>query len=169
MKEICIIRHAKSDWGEEFLNDIDRHLNPRGVRDAYFMSQWYNTHRLKPDFIITSTATRAYSTAMIFARQLNLPVEQVKLEPAIYEAETGRLIQVIKNIDNSYKNVLLFGHNPGLTNLCNTLSDDIFFDTIPTCGMSSYQFAMNSWTEFGSKKGKLNFYEFPKNFKNYDF
>ena len=41
MKELILVRHAKSDWGNESLKDIDRHLNERGYEDAYLLSKWY--------------------------------------------------------------------------------------------------------------------------------
>jgi len=38
MKKITLIRHAKSDWNNNF-SDFDRPLNNRGLRDAPFMSK----------------------------------------------------------------------------------------------------------------------------------
>jgi len=63
---------------------------------------------------------------------------------------------------------MLFGHNPSLTNICNYLSDDLFFDDIPTCGIVSYKFDIKKWSDLDEKKGKLNYYQFPKEFKNKD-
>jgi len=168
MKELCIVRHAKSDWAEEFLNDIDRQLSPRGLNDAYFMSDWFSKNKTAPDLILTSTATRALSTALIFARKFKLDDNQVKLEPKIYEADVSTLLKIIQSQPNTVQRIMLFGHNPGLSNLCNTLSDDLFFDNLPTCALSSFLFTVKSWKEIAPKKGKLNYYEFPKNFKNYD-
>lgn len=166
MKEITLIRHAKSDWGEAFLNDADRHLNERGLRDAYFMSEWFAKNKSRPDKILSSPATRALNTALIFARALSLKEESVLLEPKIYEASLESLLRIVQTQNSSYDHLLLFGHNPGFTALCNELSEDVFIDNLPTCGIASYLLNAKSWKEIGSKKCKLNYYEFPKNFKN---
>jgi len=168
MKEIILVRHAKSDWGTEFLKDVDRHLNERGYRDAYSLSEWYAKNKNKPHLILSSTATRALSTALIFARNLNLDMKKFKLEEKIYEANTDKLLSVIREQDNSLDTLMLFGHNPSLSNMCNVLSDDLFFDDIPTCGILSYSFNIKTWSALEAKKGKLNYYQFPKDFKNKD-
>ncbi|PBQ33089.1 phosphohistidine phosphatase [Sphingobacteriaceae bacterium] len=166
MKELIFVRHAKSDWGTEFLKDIDRHLNERGYRDAYFLSEWFEKNKKKPDLILSSSATRALSTAFIFARSLEQNKDKIKVEEKIYEASLETLLSVLKKMDASYNSVMLFGHNPSLTTICNYLCDDLFFDDIPTCGIVSYNFDIKKWSELDEKQGKLNYYQFPKEFKN---
>lgn len=166
MKELIFVRHAKSDWGTEFLKDVDRHLNERGYRDAYFLSEWFEKNKKKPDLILSSYATRALSTAFIFARGIDQKNDAIQVEEKIYEASVDSLMSVLKKLDPAYGSVMLFGHNPSLTNICNYLSDDLFFDDIPTCGIVSYTFEIKKWTELDEKTGKLNYYQFPKEFKN---
>jgi phosphohistidine phosphatase len=168
MKEIIFIRHAKSDWGNEFLKDEDRHLSERGYRDAYFMSEWYQKNKKQPEKIVASTAIRAYNTAFIFARAMDFDMRNFILEGRIYEASVAKLISLIKDQNSSVSSIMLFGHNPGFTNICNELSDDLYFDNVPTCGIISYQFDIKDWLAIDTKKGNLNFYQFPKNFKNED-
>lgn len=168
MKEVIFIRHAKSDWGHEFLKDIDRPLNERGYLDAYAQSEWYSQHHPAPDLIISSTASRAMNTAFIFARHLELPHGQVSLEQGIYESPAASLLNIISTPRAGINRLMLFGHNPGITNICNELTDDVFFDNIPTCGIVSFSFSGRGWKSIGPKKGKLNFYRFPKDFKNHE-
>lgn len=165
MKEIIFVRHAKSDWGTEFLKDVDRHLNERGYSDAYFLSEWYSKNKKRPDLILSSTATRALSTALIFSRTLKMDVAALKLESHLYEAGLTELFSVLRSQDASNNSIMVFAHNPGITNICNELSDDLFFDNIPTCGMVSYSFDIKKWKDLDSKKGRLNYYQFPKEFK----
>lgn len=168
MKQVIFIRHAKSDWGTEFLKDIDRFLTGRGYSDAYDMSSWYNKSKASPELIITSTATRALSTALIFARAFDFNMADFKLEKEIYEGSSSRVISIIKEQDNTKNCIMLFGHNPTFTNLCNELTDDLYFDNLPTCGIISLNFDTDDWADFNNDKGKLNFYKFPKDFKNND-
>ena len=168
MKELILVRHAKSDWGNEMLKDVDRHLNERGVTDAYYSSNWFMETKKMPELIISSTATRALNTALIFARSIGFDMKNFKLEKDIYEGSAGELFEVINRQNDSKNSIMLFGHNPGITNVCNILSDDLFFDNVPTSGLLSYTFEKNSWKEIEPKTGKLNYYQFPKDFKNRD-
>lgn len=168
MKEVIFVRHAKSDWGTEFLKDVDRHLNERGYSDAYFLSDWYLKNKPSPDLLLSSTATRALSTALIFSRTLKTNIAAFKLEPNLYDAGLTELFSVLRSQDSSTNSIMLFAHNPGLTNICNEVSDDLFFDNVPTCGIVSYNFDIKKWKDLDSKKGKLNYYQFPKEFKNKD-
>src|SRR4051812_13307166 len=110
MKELTFVRHAKSDWGTEFLKDIDRHLNERGYRDAYFLSEWYAGNKKRPELLLSSTATRAVSTALIFSRALAHNQQHVHLDENIYEAGADKLISILKKQENTYGSILLFGH-----------------------------------------------------------
>ena len=68
MKSILILRHAKSSWKHPDVNDHDRPLNKRGKRDAPYMGELLRDKHLVPDFIISSTAKRARSTAKAVAK-----------------------------------------------------------------------------------------------------
>jgi phosphohistidine phosphatase len=95
MKELTLIRHAKSDWGNESLKDIDRHLNERGYSDAYQLSDWYFNNHEVPQMIYTSTATRALNTALIFARSLDFDMKNFVLDATIYESSVVNLLSII--------------------------------------------------------------------------
>lgn len=166
MKELILVRHAKSDWGNESLKDIDRHLNERGYEDAYLLSNWYQKNHAMPDTIISSTATRALNTALIFARALDFNMANFVLEKDIYESKVATLLSVIKNQNNTQKTIMLFGHNPGITDFFNELSKDVYLDNIPTCGIVSFGFNTNSWKEISAENSKLNYQQFPKEYKN---
>lgn len=166
MKELILIRHAKSDWGSEFLKDIDRHLNDRGYSDAYLLSNWYLKNQTIPDLILSSTATRALSTALIFARTLDLDMTNFVLDKNMYESTATKLLAIIKKQDDAKKTIMLFSHNPGITNLCNDLCKDVFFENIPTCGIVSLKFDTRSWKDIKEENAKLSYHQFPKDYKN---
>ncbi len=166
MKELILLRHAKSDWGGEFLKDIDRPLNDRGYLDAYVLSEWYKNTKALPDLILSSTATRAMNTALIFLRTLELNQTSFQLEESIYESSVKNLISVIQQQNNKVQTLLLAGHNPGITELTNNLTPDLFFDNVPTCALISITFDAKKWVDLEPGKGKLNYYQYPKNYKN---
>ncbi|MBA2613700.1 MAG: histidine phosphatase family protein [Bacteroidetes bacterium] len=166
MKELILIRHAKSDWGNEYLKDIDRHLNDRGYGDAYLLSNWYFKSHGIPDLILSSTATRALNTALIFARTFDFNMNDFILEKNMYESTAAKLLSIIKKQNDTKKKIMLFSHNPGITNLSNDLCKDVFFDNLPTCAIVSLKFETNSWKDITEKNSKLNYHQFPKDHKN---
>lgn len=163
MKKLTLVRHAKSDWGTEFLKDIDRPLNERGYRDAYFMSDWYMKHKSLPQLILSSSATRALSTAFIFARTFGKSIT-FKVEETLYESSVSNALNVIGNTPNEIDHVMLFGHNPFITNLANQLSSELYFENVPTCGIIEFEFVGNYWHQFEKNNLKQIFHQFPKQF-----
>ncbi|MBA3664101.1 MAG: histidine phosphatase family protein [Bacteroidetes bacterium] len=166
MKELFLIRHAKSDWGTEFLKDVDRPLNERGYSDAYFMSGWFLKNQTVPAKILSSTATRALNTALIFARTFDFNMSNFALEKNIYESSSKNLISIIREQPNDVTSLAVFCHNPAITEVCNALLNDFFIEDVPTCGITGIKFSVNGWQDIAEKKGELGFYQFPKNFKN---
>ena len=162
MKTFTLVRHAKSDWGHEGLLDIDRPLNQRGYTDAYVMSHWFANTKIKNHLLVSSPAVRAISTAFIFARALNIAENTVLITPSIYESSVTILKTVISQFPETANSVVLFGHNPDITNLCNELTNDLFFDNIPTCGIIQILFDVGSWQDVPKATGKLAFHKFPK-------
>lgn len=166
MKELILIRHAKSDWANEAIKDIDRHLNDRGYADAYQLSQWYKSEFTLPDLLLSSPATRAINTAFIFARTFGIPEAQVMVNGDLYESTMQDYLEVISKLDKKNNRVMLFGHNPAITNLTNELNKDLLFENVPTCGIIKIGFPYENWKEVADKKqGQLLLNKFPKSFK----
>lgn len=163
MKNLYLIRHAKSSWSEPGLSDFERPLNHRGNRDAPFMAKLLKEKNVIPDKIISSPAVRAYSTAKVFAAELNYPVENIETSQNIYEAGAGEILSIIQSVNNNVNTLLLFGHNPGFTSLSNYLSDRQI-DNIPTCGISCITFKSKLWSDVNINQGKLIAFEFPKKY-----
>ena len=76
MKNLILIRHAKSSWDAP-IDDKQRFLSTRGVKDAHLISQHIDTLIPKTNLIWSSDAKRASETAIIFAQNLNWPLESI--------------------------------------------------------------------------------------------
>ncbi|MEA3418054.1 MAG: histidine phosphatase family protein [Campylobacterota bacterium] len=152
-KTLYLLRHAKSSWKDLSIRDFNRPLNKRGKRDAPFMAKLMQKKGIHPDIILSSPAKRAKTTAKHFAKALE---SELLLDEAIYEASPSTLRRVIREAFGSYDEVMLVGHNPSLTMLCNELSDH-FIDNIPTAGIVGIEF-----TSGGFNKGNVIFFEYPK-------
>jgi phosphohistidine phosphatase len=164
MKKLYLIRHAKSSWSDPGLDDIERPLNKRGLKDAARMGKVLKKTLHKPDYVITSSARRAQETAEIFVDKIGFPVGKIVIEERIYDASTYDLLEIIKELDDKLDIVVLFGHNPGLTNLANLLND-VEIDNIPTCGVFAIEFDVKSWRKISEKNGTFISFDYPKKLK----
>jgi len=112
MKQLTLIRHAKSSWSDPSLGDFDRPLNARGLEDAPRMGAYLKANGCPPvDQIVSSPALRARTTAKLIAEKLGMTNELIVLEPCIYEATLHRLFKLIGALDDAHPHVMLFGHN----------------------------------------------------------
>ena len=83
-KKLVIVRHGKSDWSHEDRSDVDRPLKDRGVRDAYKMSQRLLQQNIQPELVVSSPANRALHTAVIFCRELEIPLKNLLIDESFY-------------------------------------------------------------------------------------
>lgn len=163
MKKLFLVRHAKSSWEENNLTDFERPLNKRGRRDAPFMAKFLSQQGVYPDLIISSPANRAITTARYFCDSFSYSFVDLILEPKLYEASGDEIFNVIQGIGDAFDNVMLFAHNPGLTDLANSFADKSI-DNIPTCGIVSLSFNIESWDEINSDNSEIVFFEYPKKY-----
>jgi len=80
VKTLYIVRHAKSSWEYQGVEDIDRPLKKRGIKDAYLMSKFLSKRINKPDVFISSVANRALHTSVIFCQNFNYPLSNLKIK-----------------------------------------------------------------------------------------
>ena len=161
MKNLILIRHAKSSW-EAPLKDFDRPLMKRGILDAHDVSLNISDYLPKTFIMWSSTAARASETALIFAQNISYPLESIVFKDELYTFDDKQLEKVIKSCDNSFESVILFGHNEAITNFVNKFGD-VFIENVPTSGFVSLQFDSESWDTIN--KGKTHKTIFPKDLK----
>lgn len=162
MRQLILIRHAKSSWSNSSLDDFDRPLNKRGKRDAPFMAKLLSEKEIHPDFIISSPAKRTKLTALEFSKQFGIERANILWNDKLYLASLTTLIKILKQLDDKAKTVFLIGHNPGLTDFQNFLCKEEI-DNIPTCGIVS-MITDKKWSEISSKDFELDFFEYPKKY-----
>lgn len=163
MKTLVIVRHAKSDWSDPNITDIERPLNKRGKRDAPFMAKLIKEQGLTPDLILTSPAERALQTVKYFVEQFKINKSKVIVREEIYSNGSVAIRNLLSKIDNSHQTIFLFGHNPDLTSLANQLLD-VFIENIPTSGIIGIDFDFDSWDNILNSRGKLRLFEYPKKY-----
>jgi phosphohistidine phosphatase len=155
MKRLLILRHAKSSWKDPGLSDHDRPLNKRGRHDAPLMGKLLKDEDLKPDLILSSTATRAKKTAELVAKGCKYKGEIV-INQALYRAEPKDYLKILEGISVTYKTVLMVGHSPTIEETIEmiTNSSDVI---MPTCTLAHIRLPIEKWAEINKQKikGKL--------------
>jgi phosphohistidine phosphatase len=165
MRLLTIVRHAKSSWDDTDLSDFERPLNDRGRRDAPRMALWTRQAVGVPDCIVSSPALRAITTARTFADALGIDVNHLLIQNRIYEASLNTLLRLLRGFDDEYGHVMLFGHNPGLSELTHALAR-CPFDDLPTCAVVHIELGIKYWADVAEHNGQLLRYQFPKQLRD---
>ena len=161
MKTLTLVRHAKSSWKDSSLSDKKRPLNKRGERDAPKMGKRILEHGIRPSLIISSPATRAWTTAKIIAREISYPREFLQRDDRLYLASTEEILDVIMAQDDEFNSLMVVGHNPGMTSVANFLSPGLTHN-LPTAGVVSVQIDQQDWNLFERPKTQLLVHDYPK-------
>lgn len=164
IRTLFLLRHAKSSWNNPHLEDRERPLNRRGLRDAPMMGKYLVGIKGLPELIISSPAVRAYQTAKIIAAELDYDPGDIRINDSIYEAHPADLLEIIRGIPSSVVSALMVGHNPGFTSIANILAGTEI-ETIPTCGFCSVRFESDNWSSVAAQSGQLLNFEYPKKFR----
>ena len=161
MKNLILIRHAKSSW-EAPLHDKDRPLTSQGMQNAHLVSSHISGVLPKTYTIWSSTAERAVETALIFAQNINFPLESIIYKDDLYTFDERKLEKIIKFESNGNDNIIIFGHNEAITNFVNKFGD-VYIDNVPTAGFVHIEFDNESWDSINDGKTKKTV--FPRDLK----
>ena len=162
MKKLLIIRHAKSSWNDITQQDFDRPLNDRGHKDAPRMAKRLLKDEIEIDAFISSPAVRALTTAEYFAEAYDVKKKNIIQEQILYHPEPKIFFEIISNLDDDYKTVAIFSHNPGITEFVNQLCD-VRVDDMPTCAVYGVKADIKGWKDFSNSEKKFWFFDYPKN------
>ena len=160
MKTLTLIRHAKSSWDDETLDDKARPLNDRGKRDAPKMGERLAKRGVTADLILSSPAVRALTTAEIIAEAIGYKRKHIAVDEHIYEGTPDTLLAMVQAIDDKHERVMLFGHNPEFSDLARMFSRDI--GEMTTCAVAEFTFDVKHWAEIGMAAPVKVVFETPK-------
>jgi len=161
MKDLVLVRHAKSSW-EAPIRDFDRPLTSKGIKDAHLVSSQISSLISKTFIIWSSAAKRASETAMIFAQNISFPIESIIFKDELYTFDERKLEQIIKSCSDDYDHLIVFGHNEAITNFVNKFGNT-FIDNVSTSGFVNIIFDQNSWKDIS--QGVTKKVIFPRDLK----
>jgi phosphohistidine phosphatase len=121
VKTIYLLRHAKSDWADEGLDDHERPLSERGTKAAPQMAASITSKNYTPDLILCSTARRTVETCHVLKGVLGESIP-VQFEDGLYLAEPDSLVKRLTRLGDEVKAAMIIGHNPGIGQLAAQLT-----------------------------------------------
>ncbi|MDA8744676.1 histidine phosphatase family protein [Rubripirellula amarantea] len=143
-RQILLMRHAKSDWGDRSLSDHERPLNLRGLHDAPRMAHWLATNDLIPDLILCSTAVRARETVDLMMKCWSGSTKLVHLSD-LYLAVPETIIEIIAQNGDGACRVMVMAHNPGISAAVGAMTQH--FHQMPTAAVAVIDVQCEAWRD----------------------
>ena len=163
MRQLLLLRHAKSSWDNNTLQDRDRPLNGRGRASCVTLREAMGNLGLAPDLVLVSPATRTRQTLAALEPWSETPlIDEVE---ALYLADSGKLLETLRAVPETARSVMLIGHNPGLQELTMLLigpaalqpaNPDMrrLMDNFPTAGLVEFAIA-GPWSTLDKGGGRM--------------
>ena len=148
MKELILLRHAKSSWDNN-LDDRNRPLTEKGVNRIINISKASRKFFLDIDVVYSSPAIRAISTAIITSSVLKINFSKMKINENLYSFNSQNILSFIKSIDNKFNRVLCVGHNPAFTEVANLLGNKELIH-LPTAGWVKFKLNELDWKDINN-------------------
>ncbi|MGC1497429.1 MAG: histidine phosphatase family protein [Sulfitobacter sp.] len=146
MKQLILMRHAKSDWSSGSMSDHDRPLNPRGAAAAKMLGDWLRTHNISPDQVLCSSAKRTAQTYLGLGLSQDIPITFTR---DLYLATHTEMLTALQGATDDV--VLMLGHNPGISitaaELLSSPLEHPKFEQYPTGATLVADFQIDDWRD----------------------
>jgi phosphohistidine phosphatase len=149
MKKLLLVRHGKSSWDNPDIADHERPLTTRGKESASTIGKFLKKEDLIPDLIISSTAKRANKTADIIGKKSSYNQKILESE-ALYSGSSEDYTNIIHEIADKNKTVLLVGHNPVIEDVVERITAEKRI--MKTCSLAHIDLSIDSWKNFHYRK-----------------
>jgi len=150
MKELILLRHAKSSWDYN-VEDRNRPLSQKGIDRIIKTSKKDKKIFNDTDYIFSSPANRAIHTALIMAHETKIGFNRLNLDERLYTFNFEKIIDYVYELDDTLSKVVLVGHNPAFTLAANTLGN-LSLNNISTACWVRINFIESSWAEVNKVK-----------------
>lgn len=164
MKQLFVLRHAKSSWDDPGLNDHERPLAPRGQRAVKLLYDYIRTHGIEPSLVLCSTSRRTQETLAGI-----VPTGDHQVEPELYGASAAVILERLHRLAPDTASAMVIGHNPAMQILVlrlaasSTTDDDLATvrRKFPTGALATLTFEC-AWSELGPGAATLTALARPK-------
>ena len=173
-KRLILLRHAKSAWDNPSIADFERPLSNRGRKAAPVVGAYLARRNLVPGLVLASSAKRAIETLdLVSAGWQSKPV--VRKLKSLYLAMPREMLKRLQTAGNEFASVMLVGHNPGIADLANWLTNEgdaagrgALARKFPTGAVAVIEFDVEDWAEVDAETGHLIDFATPKQIEQGD-
>lgn len=159
MKRIYLMRHGKAEDGFD-KPDFERDLQSKGIKKTEKIARFLLEKNAQPQLIMASMAFRTLQTAELIRNILDLPKQIIQEEKSLYLASSSSMLDVVFAIDDKIDELMLVGHNPGISSLATYLSDtDI--DWMSTSSVIAIDLDIDAWVDIANANKNFLFYMKP--------
>lgn len=160
------MRHAKSTWIEDSLNDFDRPLNERGMKDAPRMGRYLKELDIVPDHIICSPALRAKQTILKVSEELDLESEKIIWDEDLYFRGSTSYIHALKRVNGKSSVILITGHFPMVSDVVSTLIGRELTEHFSTAAIACVEVNIENWDDLDEGMCEFKWMVKPKDLKS---
>jgi len=153
MKELILLRHAKSSW-EYSVSDRNRPLTEKGMKRIAQMATVSSILFKDQEIIFSSPANRALHTATLLMNTVAIDFEKFKVNELLYTFDASQVLEFIHSIGNKYEKVICVGHNPAFSSVIRYLSDTTLRN-LPTAAWARIVFSQSQWSKVANGKCTL--------------
>lgn len=144
--KLYLLRHAKTNQQSPTGKDFDRELLPKGIAQCTMMRE--HLEGLHGVHVLCSSAERTRQTL----QEIRLKSDEVEFRDELYLCSRDCILQTIWNV-NTTKDLMVVGHNFGISNLAEYLLED--YVEMRTCELLVFDFEIDSWQEVSKGLGTL--------------
>lgn len=166
MRRLLLLRHARAEPAGH-APDFDRALTAAGRADARTMGAFLAAREIAPGLALLSPARRAAKTWELARAELSTACEE-KIDPRLYDAPGGEVLEICRRIASRFQAAVLIGHNPGFEALAlaftgNALRTDTRYirEKFAPGALATIDFDVSEWDEIDPGKGVLAFFVTP--------
>ena len=156
MKNLYLLRHAKSSWDDFALKDFDRPLSTRGIQDAELMGNYFKSKRKVLDLVLSSPSKRTEETLEHFFIKTS---QNIIFNESIYHSSEQNIYSVIKDVEKNINSLMIVGHNPSMHEFSESFSGQ-FIEKFSTCSLASFEFD-DEWLNVCENLGTLTEFKIP--------
>lgn len=160
MKTVILVRHAKAEGKDIGIPDFERSITKKGVADCRDMASRLKQLGRAADLFLSSPANRAIETAHAFADVLEYPVQKVMVKDVMYDGPAEPFLDIVRNLNDTYQSVMMFGHNPDFTEFARMLSAG-FTDDLPKTAVFAVEFDIERWHQLSAGAGTVVLFDYP--------
>ncbi len=171
-RQLLLLRHAKAAPPDEHPNDKDRPLTRRGRKAAVALRKLMRSKDVRPDLVLASSSKRTLETL----EELRPLAKTAKVEQRddIYLAPAGQIRQLLRDLGDDSRSILVVGHNPGIQEFAVSLLGDAakagrgtkeqrMIDAFPTCALAVFEWR-GAWNTLGDSPVRLKRFVRPRDF-----